>query len=119
MSRKFHIIYWLQLILIVLGLIDETLIHHYGTRITIWWGILLAELFLLNMQWNMPLEKIYYKKSCLFALLDLVSVIVFLSLLIINTFFSIEWKIQGIAMVVLAYTLVRKIYIYKNFSYEK
>lgn len=83
----------------------------------------LSEIFLLHYQGKIPPEEIYYRKSCIFALLDMVSVLAFLSY-ICNFMFGIfakeHYNVKGFPIVViLAYALLRKIFIYKNFSYEK
>ena len=85
--------------------------------------VFFLEIGILEQQNKYKKEEIFYHKSGFFALLDLLAVIVFLikfSVLILSQFFSISFlenKFYVIALIL--YTIIRKIYIYKNYTYEK
>ena len=85
--------------------------------------VFFLEIGILEQQNKYRKEEIFYHKSGFFALLDLLAVIVFLikfSVLILSQFFSISFlenKFYLIALIL--YTIIRKIYIYKNYTYEK
>jgi len=85
--------------------------------------VFFLEIGILEQQNKYRKEEIFYHKSGFFALLDLLAVIIFLikfSVLILSQFFSISYlenKFYLIALIL--YTIIRKIYIYKNYTYEK
>ena len=85
--------------------------------------VFFLEIGILEQQNKYKKEEIFYHKSGFFALLDLLAVIIFLikfSVLILSQFFSISFlenKFYLIALIL--YTIIRKIYIYKNYTYEK
>ena len=85
--------------------------------------VFFLEIGILEQQNKYRKEEIFYHKSGFFALLDLLVVIIFLikfSVLILSQFFSISFlenKFYVIALIL--YTIIRKIYIYKNYTYEK
>lgn len=85
--------------------------------------VFISELALVFLQSKMNASEIYYKKSCLFALGDLTAATAycgyFLAFLIAwlfnNSFDYIIWPMAAL----FGYTLLRKIYIFKNYTYEK
>ena len=85
--------------------------------------VFFLEIGILEQQNKYKKEEIFYHKSGFFALLDLFSVMLFIIkflVLILSQFFSISFlenKFYLIALIL--YTIIRKIYIYKNYTYEK
>ena len=85
--------------------------------------VFFLEIGILEQQNKYKKEEIFYHKSGFFALLDLFSVMLFLIkflVLILSQFFSISFlenKYKIIALML--YTIIRKIYIYKRYTYEK
>ena len=85
--------------------------------------VFFLEIGILEQQNKYKKEEIFYQKSGFFALLDLFSVMLFLIkflVLILSQFFSISFlenKYKIIALML--YTIIRKIYIYKRYTYEK
>ena len=85
--------------------------------------VFFLEIGILEQQNKYKKEEIFYQKSGFFALLDLFSVMLFFIkflVLILSQFFSISFlenKFYLIALIL--YTIIRKIYIYKNYTYEK
>lgn len=83
----------------------------------------LTEIFILESHRRMPKDQIYYRKSCWFGLADLLSVLVFFSLVILYTIQCLFGKDFGLSPNYIigfyAYVLLRKIYIFKNYTYEK
>lgn len=84
--------------------------------------VFISELFLVYAQSKMNESEIYYKKSCLFALGDLTAATVYIGYFItfIGAYFlhrSFDYLIWPL-VILFAYTLFRKIYIFKNYTYE-
>ena len=85
--------------------------------------VFFLEIGILEQQNKYKKEEIFYQKSGFFALLDLFLVMLFFIkflVLILSQFFSISFlenKYKIIALML--YTIIRKIYIYKNYTYEK
>ena len=85
--------------------------------------VFFLEIGILEQQNKYKKEEIFYQKSDFFALLDLFSVMLFFIkflVLILSQFFSISFlenKYKIIALML--YTIIRKIYIYKRYTYEK
>lgn len=94
-----------------------------GQLVIVFGAVFLSELALVFLQSLMNQSEIYYKKSCLFALGDLLAACAYLGYFI--TFFgawffdrSVQYLIWPL-VVLFSYTLLRKIYIFKNYTYEK
>ena len=85
--------------------------------------VFFLEIGILEQQNKYKKEEIFYQKSGFFALLDLFSVMLFFIkflVLILSQFFTISFlenKYKIIALML--YTIIRKIYIYKRYTYEK
>ena len=85
--------------------------------------VFFLEIGILEQENKYKKEEIFYQKSGFFALLDLFSVMLFFIkflVLILSQFFSISFlenKYKIIALML--YTIIRKIYIYKRYTYEK
>ena len=85
--------------------------------------VFFLEIGILEQQNKYKKEEIFYHKSGFFALLDLFAVMLFLIkflVLILSRFFTIsflenKYKLSAL----LLYTIIRKIYIYKRYTYEK
>lgn len=81
----------------------------------------LLEIWLLRVQDHESEHVALYRKSCLFALVDTLSVLVFMSAVLADLFswiwtfpsYNPAWLIP-----LFLYIAVRKIYIMKNYSYE-
>ena len=78
-----------------------------------------SEIFFLEAQRKIKPELIRYRKSGIFAIADLFAVMVFLIYAVLFIFTSRYAVYPPFFFAILIYTLIRKIYIYKNFSYEK
>ena len=85
--------------------------------------VFFLEIGILEQQNKYKKEEIFYHKSGFFALLDLFAVIIFLikfSVLILSQFFTISFLENKYKLTaLLLYTIIRKIYIYKRYTYEK
>ena len=85
--------------------------------------VFFLEIGILEQQNKYKKEEIFYQKSGFFALLDLFAVIIFLikfSVLILSQFFAISFLENKYKLTaLLLYTIIRKIYIYKRYTYEK
>jgi hypothetical protein len=86
-------------------------------------GIYFTEIGILEQDRRMNKALIFYRKSGFFAMLDLFAVTIFLGY---TAFFAADilflenveyYSIPFIS--ILIYTLVRKLYIFKNYTYEK
>lgn len=124
MERRHRFVYWIQFLL----LIAIVSICNYGSAgsglmLLLVLPFFISEFFLLHIQNKIKPEKIYYRKSCFFALVDLLAVFIFMVCLV-NMLCSYflqkelllpEWLFPAVVI----YTHLRKFYIYKNFSYEK
>lgn len=84
-------------------------------------GFFISEIFILEESRRLGYEKIRYRKGCFFACIDLVAVTIFCGFFcafVFQIFYPI--KINPVFLHAWAlYTFSRKIYIYKNFTYEK
>lgn len=123
MTFRHKLIYVLQFILNALAI---TLIAFFkptiGQITLILSMVFISELALVFLQSKMNETEIYYKKSCLFALGDLTAATAYLGYFIIffgawffdRSFHYLIWPL----VILFAYTLLRKIYIFKNYTYE-
>lgn len=124
MERRHRFVYWVQfllLVFIILGLnVERT---GSGLMLLLVLSFFLSEFFLLHIQNKIKPEKIYYRKSCFFAMVDLLAVFIFMVCLVnmlCNYFLQKELPLpEWLFPAVVIYTHLRKFYIYKNFSYEK
>ena len=85
--------------------------------------VFFLEIGILEQQNKYKKEEIFYQKSGFFALLDLFSVMLFFIkflVLILSQFFAISFLENKYKLTaLLLYTIIRKIYIYKRYTYEK
>ena len=85
--------------------------------------VFFLEIGILEQQNKYKKEEIFYQKSGFFALLDLFSVMLFMIkflVLILSQFFTISFLENKYKLTaLLLYTIIRKIYIYKRYTYEK
>ena len=85
--------------------------------------VFFLEIGILEQQNKYKKEEIFYQKSGFFALLDLFSVMLFMIkflVLILSQFFTISFLENKYKLTaLLLYTIIRKIYIYKHYTYEK
>ena len=85
--------------------------------------VFFLEIGILEQQNKYKKEEIFYQKSGFFALLDLFSVMLFFIkflVLILSQFFTISFLENKYKLTaLLLYTIIRKIYIYKRYTYEK
>lgn len=93
-----------------------------GQLILFFGGVFFSEICLVFLQSKMNESEIYYKKSCQFALGDLVAAGTYLGyfmMFLCAWFFDRSFQYSIWQLVILfAYTLLRKIYIFKNYTYE-
>src|SRR5690606_29989645 len=86
-------------------------------------SFLLAEFVVLECQRTENPAAVYYRKSCLFATVDLFSVFIFGvvgGLKMLSIFWEFNFRINPIVLIILfLYIALRKFYILKNYSYEK
>ena len=122
--RKAHKIFFLlQFITFIFIIVYQSMAVNPEILLGLFAVVFILEIGILEQQNKYRKEEIFYHKSGFFALLDLLAVIVFLikfSVLILSQFFSISFlenKFYVIALIL--YTIIRKIYIYKNYTYEK
>ena len=122
--RKAHKIFFLlQFITFIFIIVYQSMAVNPEILLGLFAVVFFLEIGILEQQNKYKKEEIFYHKSGFFALLDLLAVIVFLikfSVLILSQFFSISFlenKFYLIALIL--YTIIRKIYIYKNYTYEK
>lgn len=124
MSNNHSLVYFVQFFLLTSMLIlFSTSTPTIPVALTCFGLLFVSELFLVHQSTKMKDEAVLYKKGCFFALFDLLSAGIFifyffffLAILIFKYSFEYgHWQIAGL----FAYTLIRKIYIYKNYSYEK
>ena len=123
--RRAHKIYSiLQVISVILIIIYSlTMVINPLYLLGLFSVVFFLEIFIIEKQNKYKKEEIFYHKSGFFALLDLFSVMLFMIkflVLILSQFFSfsfLENKFYLIALIL--YTIIRKIYIYKNYTYEK
>ena len=85
--------------------------------------LFISEMVLVTQQTKMNDRAVYYRKSCLFALGDLSAAtaycICFFAFLIAWVFEQTFVLLTAPIIVLFAYTFLRKIYIFKNYTYEK
>ena len=123
MRRAHKIFYLLQFITFIFIIVYQSMAVNPEILLGLFAVVFFLEIGILEQQNKYRKEEIFYHKSGFFALLDLLAVIVFLikfSVLILSQFFSISYlenKFYLIALIL--YTIIRKIYIYKNYTYEK
>ena len=122
--RKAHKIFFLlQFIAFIFIIVYQTMAVNPEILLGLFAVVFVLEIGILEQQNKYRKEEVFYHKSGFFALLDLLTVIVFLikfSVLILSQFFRISFlenKFYVIALIL--YTIIRKIYIYKNYTYEK
>ena len=122
--RKAHKIFFLlQFITFIFIIVYQSMAVNPEILLGLFAVVFFLEIGILEQKNKYKKEEIFYHKSGFFALLDLLAVIVFLikfSVLILSQFFSISFlenKFYLIALIL--YTIIRKIYIYKNYTYEK
>ena len=124
MNRTHQLIYVLQFAILA-GIIGLLLFWGLSLHQTIFafLTVFVAELILVYQQNKMKDQEIYYRKSCLFALGDLSAALIysgyFLFFVTARIFkYSFEYN-SSYLILLFAYTLLRKIYIFKNYTYEK
>ncbi|KFC19380.1 hypothetical protein [Chryseobacterium sp. FH1] len=125
MSQSHKFSYWFQFLILIVNVFMFTFFGSFGSAITVllWLPFFVSEIIILEKQRRTPREQIFYHKSCLFGFLDLGFALSFLTLfalqiyhIIVQTDFAVN---QYFLITLFTYTLIRKIYIYKNYSYEK
>lgn len=124
MNRTHQLIYVLQFAILA-GIIGLLLFWGLSLHQTIFafLTVFVAELILVYQQNKMKDQEIYYRKSCLFALGDLSAALIysgyFLFFVTARIFkYSFEYD-SSYLILLFTYTLLRKIYIFKNYTYEK
>ena len=123
--RKAHKVYSIiQVISLILIIIYSlTMVINPLYLLGLFAVVFFLEIGILEQQNKYKKEEIFYQKSGFFALLDLFSVMLFLIkflVLILSQFFSISFLENKYKLTaLLLYTIIRKIYIYKRYTYEK
>lgn len=86
-------------------------------------SFLLAEFAVLEFQRTENPAAVYYRKSCVFAMVDLLSVFIFGAVGILKMtclVWDYDFWLNPIILIILfSYIALRKLYILKNYSYEK
>lgn len=93
----------------------------YTTKVVMMFAFFFAEFAVLELQRTENPDAVYYRKSCVFALLDLLAVSAFLLsgiLWLIGIWYEDNLLNPLYVAVILLYTAIRKLYIIKNYSYE-
>lgn len=93
----------------------------YLAKVVMLFVFLFAEFAVLELQRKENTDAVYYRKSCVFALLDLISVFLFLVsgiLWLVGIYYDDNLLNPYYVAVILLYTAIRKLYIIKNYSYE-
>ena len=93
----------------------------YTTKVVMMFAFFFAEFAVLELQRTENPDAVYYRKSCVFALLDLISVFLFLVsgiLWLVGIYYDDNLLNPLYVAVILLYTAIRKLYIIKNYSYE-
>ena len=123
--RRAHKIYSiLQVISLILIIIYSlTMVINPLYLLGLFAVVFFLEIGILEQQNKYKKEEIFYHKSGFFALLDLFSVMLFMIkflVLILSQFFTISFLENKYKLTaLLLYTIIRKIYIYKRYTYEK
>ena len=124
MTFHHKLIYALQFLLYALIIALITFLKPSSGQITLLFAmVFISEMSLVFLQSKMNESEIYYKKSCAFAVGDLSAATAYLGYFFVFLcawFFerSFEYLIWPL-VILFAYTLFRKIYIFKNYTYEK
>lgn len=119
--KLYSILQLISVIFIIICLVAMAInpIHLLGLFAVVFF----LEIFILEEQNKYKKEEIFYYKSGFFAALDIISILFFLLkflTLFINLFTPVLFLENRYYLVtLLAYTLIRKIYIYKRYTYEK
>lgn len=123
MRRPHKIYFWLQLFIFSLLVFILSTAYNSSVMLGLFAVVFFLEIGILEQQNKYTKEEIFYHKSGIFAIFDLLAVMSFLIkflVLILNNFFTIEFlenKYKLLALII--YTIIRKLYIYKRYHYEK
>ncbi|WP_332031107.1 hypothetical protein [Kaistella sp.] len=93
----------------------------YTAKVVMMFAFFFTEFAVLELQRSENPDAVYYRKSCVFALLDLLAVSAFILsgiLWLIGICFEDNLLNPLYVAVILLYTAIRKLYIIKNYSYE-
>lgn len=93
----------------------------YTAKVVMMFAFFFTEFAVLELQRTENPDAVYYRKSCVFALLDLLAVSAFLLsgiLWLIGICYEDNLLNPLYVAVILLYTAIRKLYIIKNYSYE-
>lgn len=124
MTDNHKTIYALQLLLCAVAIACFSVMNPSpGLVLFIFSLVFFTELALVHCQNKMNPNEIYYRKSCLFAMADLAAASVycgyfvwFLGVWVFKYSFEYLW---WPLIALFSYTLLRKIFIFKNYTYEK
>lgn len=118
------LIYLFQFMLYAGIIASIILLKPSGGQITLLCAmVFISELSLVYMQSKMNESEIYYKKSGVIGLCDLIAATAYVGYFITflgawfleRSFMFLTWPL----VILFAYTLLRKIYTFKNYTYEK
>ncbi len=93
----------------------------YPAKAVMLFVFLFAEFAVLELQRNENPQGVFYKKSCLFALLDLLAVFFFMVagiLWLVGLYYDDNLLNPLYVCLILVYTAIRKLYIIQNYYYE-
>lgn len=93
----------------------------YTTKLVMMFAFFFAEFAVLELQRKENPDAVYYRKSCVFALLDLIAVFLFFVsgiLWLVGIYYNDNLLNPYYVAVILLYTAIRKLYIIKNYTYE-
>lgn len=114
---------YLQILLLFAVVILQTFFPgiFYQAKVVMLFVFFFAEFAVLELQRTENPDAVFYRKSCVFALFDLVSVFAFLIsgiLWLVGMYYGDNLLNPLYIAVILLYTAIRKLYIIKNYSYE-
>lgn len=124
MTFRHKLIYVFQFLLYSLIIGSVLLLKPSSGQMTLLFSaVFISEMCLVFVQSKMNDSEIYYKKSGLMGLCDLIAATAYMGYFM--TFlvaWILDYKFQFLILplvLLFAYTLLRKIYIFKNYTYEK
>lgn len=127
--------YYVQFAVLIALVVLQYVSDSFAMVLYLFAMFLICEISILEASRRMKPEEIRYRKSCLFALFDMIAVTAYFAYIVLFAFalvresksyvwdfhfFKIPVEISSFWFSLWAvYTLARKIYIYKNLTYEK
>ena len=123
MVRNHKIIYFVQFFVLLANIAVLFVAPSSKIVLLCLGSLFFTELFLVHQTTKIKPDEIFYRKGCFFALGDLAAAftyMVYFFIILGAQIFKYSFEYSVLPLIILfTYTLFRKIYIYKNFSYEK